>query len=211
MITLSEIKQGAKNEVVDKIYNHFKKNNHQYYDEEKHCKLLIKTMLNPDKGTISAYCVEAMIAECTFTYWVNTHVMFRNLYYFSKMIGRELWEEEGRRLRDAEYPMGTVNYHFEYWKMIGWSRFGISKNSRLKLNLKAEDSPAKHYARILEQAAEGDFTAAEFKQLMEAVNVGLNVEQTIRMQKEIDELKSDLLTMKGNQGVQNPFTNKGTA
>jgi hypothetical protein len=46
---------------------------------------------------------------------------------------------------------------------------------------------------------------------MEAVNVGLNVHQVFELQKQIDELKSDLSVVRENTGVQNPFTNKGIA
>lgn len=42
-------------------------------------------------------------------------------------------------------------------------------------------------------ASNGDFTAGEIKQLMEAINVGLNAHQAFEVQKQIDELKSDLL------------------
>jgi len=92
--------------------------------------------------------------------------------------------------------------------MIGWSRFGISKNSRIKLKLKPNDSPDKHYSQLLAQAAEGDFTAAELKQLMEAINVGLNTHQTFQLQKEIDQLKFDLGTMQENSNGNNTFADK---
>lgn len=196
---------------VDGIYNHFKKRRNEKYDEELHCKLLIKTMLNPNKGRVGSFCVEAMISDKTFQNWVRNKPLFGSLYYFSRMVAQELWEEEGRRIKDTEYQIGTINYAFEHWKMIGWTRFGISRNSRLKLNLNPEESPAKHYAAILTQAADGDFTASEFKQLMEAVNVGLNVHQVYELQKQIDELKSDMVIMAANTNVHNPFSDKGTA
>jgi hypothetical protein len=150
-----------------------------------------------------------MVSEKTFVNWVNAHPLFCDLYWFTKMIAREIWEEEGRRIKDAEYQMGTINYVFEHWKMIGWERFGVSKNARIKLNIQPTDSPAKHYESILKHAADGDFTASEFKQLMEAVNVGLNVHQVFELQKQIDELKSDLIVVTANTNVQNPFANKG--
>lgn len=196
---------------VEDIYKHFKNPANHRYHEANHCKLLIKTMMDEDQGTYSAFCVKALISEKTFFCWVREYQTFCNVYYFCQIVARKAWEDEGRRLKNFEYPMGMMNNSFEYWKMVGWSRFGISRNSRLKLNLKAEEDPAKHYASILRQAAEGDFTAAEFKQLMEAVNVGLNVHQVFELQKQIDELKSDLATMTANAGVQNPFTNKGIA
>jgi hypothetical protein len=152
-----------------------------------------------------------MITDDTFYNWVKKHELFRYLYVFSKILARELWESEGMKLRDEDFPMGTVNYKFEHWKMIGWSRFGVSKNSRIKLNLDPNGTPLDHYKQVLIQASEGDFTAAEIKQLMEAVNVGLNTHQVFELQKQIDDLKSDLSIVTANTNVQNPFTNKGTA
>ena len=194
---------------VDKIFKHFKSKRNLKYNEEEHCKLLIKVMMDKDTGCYSAFCVQAMIAECTFFVWLRDHALFCNLYYFTRMVAKQLWYEEGRQIRDKEYQIGTMNYEFEHWKLMGWAKFGISKNSRIKLNLNPEDSPAKHYAAILKQAAEGDFTASEFKQLMEAVNVGLNVHQVFELQKQIDELKSNQAIMMANTNADNPFANKG--
>ncbi len=210
MPTMSEIQFDSSDKVVSEIYQHFKKGGTQY-DEDKHCKLLIRVMRDPKRGTVEAFCFEAMLSERAFYKWTANHKVFGDLYVFCKLVARQIWEQRGEELANAEYAMGTINYAFEHWKMLGWSRFGISKNNRLKLKLKSGDTPAQHYGQILDQAADGDFTASEFKQLMEAVNVGLNVVAGAAMQKEIDELKSDLVTMQANSGVQNPFTNKGTA
>lgn len=206
-----EENNNTKLSTADRIYNHFKNGKGTYYDEAYHCKLLIETMLNPLKGTISSFCVQAMVCEKTFGNWVNAHPLFAAIYSFSKMLAREEWEKEGQRIRDFDFPMGTMNYSFEHWKMMGWSRFGISKVSKIKLSVPKDASPMQLYQQILLQATEGDFTAPEFKQLMEAVNIGLNVNQTIELQRQIDELKSALITMEQNSNVQNPFTNKGTA
>jgi len=194
---------------VNKVYRHFKNKFAQKYKEEEHCKLLINIMMDKDYGCSSAFCVKAMIAETTFYQWIRMHELFRNLWFFTRMVSKQLWYEEGRRIRDKEYQIGTMNYEFEHWKLMGWTRFGISRNSRLKINLNPDDTPAAHYAAILRQASEGDFTAAEFKQLMEAVNVGLNVHQVFELQKQIDELKSDLSVVTENRNVQDPFTDKG--
>lgn len=195
---------------VEKIYVHFKKGKNNKYNEEPHCKLLIKIMMDKNFGCHSAFCAQAMIAETTFYAWVRDHELFRKLWFFTKMVAKQLWYEEGRSIRDREYQIGTMNYEFEHWKLMGWTKFGISKNSRIRINIDPKDSPAQHYAAILGQAAEGDFTASEFKQLMEAVNVGLNVHQVFELQKQIDELKSDLAIVTANTNVQNPFSNKGT-
>ena len=181
------------------------------YKEETHCQLLLDVMMDETRGTMSAFCVEACIGERTFYRWVDDNEVFSDLYDFCKMYSREAWEREGRRLRDIELPIGMINHAFDYWRMIGWSRFGISKNSRIRLRLNAKDTPDKHYAQLLKQASEGDFTASEIKQLMEAINVGLNTHQVFALQKEIDQLKSDLATISENKDGNNSSTNKGIA
>lgn len=196
---------------IEEIFVHFKKKNNNKYNEEKHCKLLIKVMLDKNLGCISAFCTQAMVDERTFYNWVNKHELFASIYFFTKMASKQLWYERGREIRDKEFQIGTMNYEFEHWKLEGWSKFGIGKNSRIKININPGETPIQHYASILRQAADGDFTASEFKQLMEAVNVGLNVHQVFELQKQIDELKSDMAVMTENTNVKNPFTNKGTA
>jgi hypothetical protein len=184
------------------IYDHFKNKKDKYYDEKAHCQLLIEVMLNPNKGTVPAFCVIARIAEVTFWEWVRKHQIFSDIYSFSKMIARELWEEEGRRIRDSEFPLGTVNYSFEHWKMMG-----ISKNSRIKVEVNENAEPKDLYKAILKQAQSGDFTAAEFKQLMESVNVGVNIHKLFDLQRQVDELTENLKIMSKNQNGHNPVTN----
>jgi hypothetical protein len=179
------------------------------YDEELHCKLILKIMMN--EGRLSAFCTEAFICESTFYRWVKKHELFCRCYDIGKMHAREAWEIEGYELRDMVTPPGTINHAFDHWRMIGWSRFGISKNSRIKLDLDPDGSPLEHYKQLLMQASEGAFTASEIKQLMESVNVGLNTHQVFELQKQIDQLKSDLVTMAENNNVKNSFTNKGIA
>lgn len=182
---------------IETVYNNIKKGGYKY-DEERHCKLILAVMMNKDKGRISAFCIEAMISESTFYRWVDEHQLFRDCYLIGKMFARELWEKEGQEIRDKMVPMGQIDNSFEYWRLIGWSRFGVAKNARIKLNLKPESTPDQHYTQLLKQASEGDFTASEIKQLMEAINVGLNAHQSIQLQKDIDELKSDLAVMQKN-------------
>ncbi len=192
------------------IFEHFKKGPTKY-DEETHCKMLLDTMMDEQRGTLSSFCVEAMISEQTFYNWCKDHAVFDDLYRFCKMYSREAWEQRGFILKDEVMPIGMISHAFEHWRLIGWSRFGVSKNSRVRLNLNYNDTPDKHYSQLLKQASEGDFTAGEIKQLMEAINVGLNTHQVFALQSEIDALKSDLATMKTNSDGNNPISNKGTA
>lgn len=194
------------------VFEHFKgRGRNPIYDVERHCQLLIDTLMDKSKGTVCSFCVEAMITEPTFWKWVNTEPLFSDLYSFGKLYAREVWEREGRELKDITMPIGTISYAFDYWKLIGWSRFGVSKNSRIKLNLDPNATPEKHYSQLLKQACDGDFTAGEIKQLMEAVNVGLNTHQVFTLQKEIDQLKLDLATMNENTNAHNSGSNKGIA
>ena len=193
---------------INEIYEFFKNGGNNRYNEEVHCKLLIKVMLNPKQGRIGSFCKIAKITDKTFYIWVQQHLLFAEIYFYCKILARETWEQEGYELKDQVYPIGTVNYAFEHWKMMGWTRFGISKNSRIKLNLDPAATPLDHYRQVLIQAADGDFTAAEIKQLMEAVNVGLNTHQAIELQKQIDSLKSDLSIMNMNSNAANTIPDK---
>lgn len=179
------------------------------YKEDVHCALLLKVMI--DKGRMSAFCTETLISEMTFYNWTKKHPLFRECYSIGKLYARETWEEEGETIRDEYHPPGVISNKFEHWKMVGWSRFGISKNSRIKLDLDPEDNPAKHYSQLLVQAANGDFTASEIKQLMEAINVGLNAHQVIKLQMELDELRSDLDTMRANMDGNHTIADQGIA
>jgi hypothetical protein len=187
------------------------KDNPNGFNEELHCPMVIRIMCNKDKGTISAFCAEALISNRTFFKWVAKSQIFEECYLLAKMFSQENWEEEGRQLRNRILEKGESDHSFEYWRMVGWSRFGIGKNSRIRLDLNPEDSPNMHYSQLLKQAASGDFTAGEIKQLMEAINVGLNAHQVFALQKEIDELKSNVEKINTNKDAHNTFTNKGIA
>jgi hypothetical protein len=178
------------------------------YDEDKHCTLILEMMI--ESGRYSAFCTEAGISEDKFHKWVIKHELFRECYSLGKMYAREAWEKEGLILRERESAPGTIDHAFDHWRLTGWSRFGISKNNRIRLELNPDDAPNMHYAQLLKQASNGDFTAAEIKQLMEAINVGLNTHQVITLQKEINDLKSDLDLMKTNSNVHNTFSDQTT-
>ena len=125
------------------------------------------------------------------------------------MFARENWEADGRVIQDEVTMPGVISHKFEYWRMIGWSRFGVGKNSRIRLDLDPKGTPNDHYAQLIHQASQGDFTAGEIKQLMEAINVGLNTHQVFKLQQEIDQLNKDLATMKENANGDNTFSDKG--
>jgi|SRR5580698_1596246 hypothetical protein len=188
----------------DKVYQKFKGTQTQY-KENIHCPMIMKIMAN--KGRVSAFCKEVEIVESTFYLWAKKHKTFGLCYEYGKVLAREAWEDEGETLKTSTNPPGVISHEFEHWKMIGWSRFGISKNSRIKLELVPTDTPSQHYSQLLLQASKGDFTASEIKQLMEAVNVGLNTHQVFELQKQIDQLKSDLELMVTNKNGDDTFAN----
>jgi len=192
---------------LEETYKKIKSDKRRIYDEEVHCPLLLKVLTDRTMGTMASFCTEAVIGETTFWQWLRTHELFAEVYAYCRMFMRRRWERDGARIRNKLYAPGVVSHEFEYWKQIGWSMFGISKNSRIKLDLNPKDSPDQHYIQLLEQAGKGDFTAAEIKQLMEAINVGLKAHDVVQLQKEIDQLKADLAIMKGNQNnVENSFS-----
>ena len=166
-------------------------------------------MNDPKKSRLSAFCVEVGICENTFYNWVNKHEIFGKCYRLGKMLARENWEKAGMAL--ADLAKEEIGCDFEYWRMIGWSRFGVGKNSRIRLDLDPTNNPSQHCSQLLKQASEGDFTAGEIKQLMEAINVGLNAHQVFELQKEIDALKSDLTAINEIRHGENTYTNKGIA
>jgi len=191
---------------AEEIYKEIKgRKGKSIYEEEKHCILILKIMNDPNKGVVSSFCVEAKIGDSTFWDWCNRHEMFLQCYALGKMFARERWEEEGRQLR--QIPNEEVGCQFEYWRMQGWSRYGVGKNSRIRLSLQGSN-PSDHYNQLIQQASNGDFTAGEIKQLMEAINVGLNAHQVFELQKEIDSLKADLAKMQELKHGQNNYTNK---
>jgi hypothetical protein len=190
------------------LYKEVKLGRKSLFDEEKHCSMILNIMGNYLKGTPSAFCVEACIGESTFYDWLKNHEIFRNCYSLGKMLARENWEAHGREVCEEVTMPGTSSHKFEYWRMIGWSRFGVGKNSRIRLDLDANGTPSEHYGQLLKQAANGDFTSGEIKQLMEAVNVGLSTHQVFTLQKEIDQLKFDLTVMTENNNVHNTFADK---
>lgn len=175
------------------IYQKFKQVGYNTYDEETHCPLLIDVMSDPNRGTVPAFCVEIGISDSTFYRWLDKYPIFAECYGYAKMVAKRNWEVEGNRLQD--FVSDEVGCRFEIWRLKGWSQFGIGKNSRIRLNVREGGTPADHYQDLLKQANGGDFTAGEIKQLMEAVNVGLNAHNAFELQKQIDTLKSDLEKM----------------
>lgn len=184
---------------AENVYKRIR-DNKVIYNEEYHCPLLIQIMSDPSKARLSAFCAKAGIGESKFYDWCKQHPMLMQCYLLAKIYAKEAWEEQGEKIKLYEPDQGTASYLFEHWRMVGWARFGVGKNSRIRLELNSKSKPHEHYAQLIEQASNGDFTAGEIKQLMEAINVGLNVHQVFNLQKEIDEMRENLAIMDKNNG-----------
>ncbi len=163
------------------------------YVEEVHCPLVIEILADPRRGTQAAFCVAADIGYNTFYKWLDRYPLFDECYQYGKIIARFNWEQEAVALERLE--SNEVGCQYELWRLRGWSQFGVGKNSRIRVHLTPGGTPAQHYHDILKSASNGDYTAGEIKQLMEAVNVGLNAYQAHELQDQIDSLKSDLEKM----------------
>jgi len=184
------------------------KNNRSKFDEAKHCALILDVMMDKNRGRLSAFCAEVLISDMTFYNWMKKSELLLECYGLGKMLARENWEIEGDVIAHEVMLPGAVNNRLEVWKMKAWSNFQIGRVSKVRLNLDPDASPNQHYSQLIKQAASGEFTASEIKQLMEAINVGLNSHQVIALQEEINQLKADLATMTENSGADNPFATK---
>jgi len=176
---------------ANSIYEKIKKKNTRYV-EKIHCPLVIDRFHS--KGTVSSFCVEIFISDSTFYSWVNKYPMFAECYRLGHMIAKENWEEEGRIGKDEDF------FNLDYWKVVGSSRFGVGRTNRIRVDMGADSSPYDQYKHLITQASMGEYTAAEIKQLMESINVGIRVYESFKLQDEVDKMKSDLLKMKKNDG-----------
>jgi hypothetical protein len=164
------------------------------YDEKIHCPMIINILCNPNEGTMAAFCVAAKITDSTFYRWLAKYKIFNDCYRYGILMARVNWDEEGRNSRDEE------GFNLEYWRIVGASRFGVGKTNRVRVSIDSDSNPYEQYKQLISQASLGDFTAGELKQLMESINVGTRTYETFELQKEIDEMRKDLLKMEQNHG-----------
>ena len=157
------------------------------YDEEKHCKLIIDCMNN--SGTVSSFCVQAGIGDATFYRWMNKYDTFMDCYRLGCMIARENWEREGEEGKSDE------SFDLELWRTQGAARYGVGKTNRVRVHLDASSTPYEQYKQLLTQASMGDFTAAELKQLMESINIGIRAYESFELQREVSEMRNDIVKM----------------
>lgn len=180
------------------------------YNEEEHCVMVIRVMNT--FGTVPAFCREAMIGQTTFYRWTERHPVFKQCYDIGKVIARTNWEKEGEDNKD------NPDFNFKYWKEIGAERYGLGKN-RVRVGTDHEAAPYEQYKQLMMQAADEEFNASEIKQIMEAINVGIRAHESYELQRQLNEMKRDVESMKvesisaNDEETTNAYsrTNKGTA
>lgn len=170
------------------------KGGNSIYKEELHCPMILEVMSSSSGGTVSAFCVKALISDTTFYRWISKYPIFSECYRIGNMISRQQWEDEGRLGKDEEF------FNMEYWKTIGSSRYGVGKSNRVRLEVSEESNPYDQYKQIIRQASAGDFTAGELKQIMESLNVGTRTYEYFKLQEEVDLMKEDMKAMELNRG-----------
>jgi hypothetical protein len=144
------------------------------------------------KGTMTAFCIEALISDALFYKWCREYPVFNNCYQIGKMISKNNWEQEGESGKDDE------NFNLEYWRIVGACRYGVGRNNRIRLAIDPEANPYTQYQQLIQQAGGEEFTASEIKQLMESINVGRGVFETFKLQEQLDSMKDDVSRMKQN-------------
>ncbi len=174
---------------AERIYQKYKAGHIQYV-EEIHCPMVLKVM--DEVGTMSGFCVRAEISDTVFYRWLHKYPVFSECFRLGCMVARENWEEEGRLGKDDE------TFNLELWRTQGAARYGVGKTNRVRVHIDADSTPYDQYKQLVSQASMGDFTAAEFKQLIEAINVGIRAYESFELQKEVDLMKQDLLKMSQN-------------
>jgi len=162
------------------------------YDEDTHCTMVLKTI--GDGGTISTFCSEAVIGDTTFWDWNRKYDIFNECYRVAYMYGKEKWRLDGELNKDNE------EFNFEYWKLIGLERYGLGRNPKIRMGIEAAANPYEQYKQLVKLANEGEFTSAEIKQMMEAINVGIKAHDSYKLQEQINEMQLNIAKMGNNNG-----------
>lgn len=160
------------------------------YDAEYHCPLVIKIV--SEKKRLSAFCKVAKIGDSTFHRWRQKYPEFEECYRYALMCARETWESIGE---EGHY---NLDFNYKVWEKQGQMWFGLGAANKVRIS--KGDTPLEQYSHICEQAEQGEFTSSEFKQICEAVNIGLRAHEVIGLQTEVDELKRLLQIMAENNG-----------
>lgn len=167
------------------------------YNEEEHCELIIKIMMTPSMGTVAAFCRHAVISDTTFYKWLEKYPVFYECYRYAIMAARYEWEQEGEDNKD------NPEWDSKYWERKGNDRFRLNAKSKIRLAINETDEPYMQYQQLMKQAAKGEFTSDELKQVMECLNSGTRVYEAFKVQREVDEMKKDLKEIGSYHGTNN--------
>jgi hypothetical protein len=169
----------------DVLYEQIKSN--VQYNADIHCPLIID-MFSNNEG-ISEFCLKIGISRQRFTAW-QTCPMFREAVMLGKEVGKIAW----MKIRTEWEPEDEDDkFDVMSWQQLYKKNFGSGNTVSLFVNPK--DTPIQQYEQIMIQAAAGDFTSAQIKQIMESINIGLRALEVCNLQDEINELKQGLKKM----------------
>ncbi len=156
------------------------------YEPKTHCALIID-LFEEGKG-IAHFCVETGISRAMFMNWQQVYPKFKQAVQVGKEVGFV------KLMEKSEDSEGNIkDYSARIIKLI----FG--SEDKIVLDIDPKSSPLEHYQQVMQQAARGDFTSAEIKQIMESINIGLRAQEICELQSEINELKEGLKAMEERQ------------
>lgn len=155
------------------------------YQEAKHCKRVIEIFQSG--GTLSDFLVETGISRQRLVAWQQQYPVFKECLLVAKEIGRMRWLKEG------ELNADNREFSVKRWEIFGRQNFG--NLDKIALSIDGDGTPYQQYQQVLAQAACGDFTSSEIKQIMESINIGIRAHEVCILQEQLDELKEGLAKM----------------
>ena len=158
------------------------------YKAETHCVQIIDTFAR-NEG-LSEFCTNVGICRDTYNDWLRVHKEFRQCAMLARDVGIASWM---RLYTEWEPEKEDEKFNTTPWYTMYKKNFG--EQNKIALYLSPDATPIDQYKEIMRQAANGDFTTAEIKQVMEAINIGLRAHEVCNLQKDIDELKLGLKKM----------------
>lgn len=158
------------------------------YDADKHCPLIID-LFAANEG-ISEFCLNVGISRDTLVKWQRANPEFRQCVLLARDVGIASWM---RMYTQWEPENEEDKFNTTPWYTLYKKNFGEQNKVTVYIDPKA--NPMQQYTQVMEQAASGDFTSGEIKQIMESINIGLRAHEVCNLQIEVDELKEGLKKM----------------
>jgi len=161
------------------------------YRQEYHCEAAINILSDRYKGTIADICKEFVITENQFNEWRRDYPLFNQAIEYGMVVAKVNWQNEPKIFQNEKTEL--ERFDLNMWKYTGKYRFGISEQPKIKVFLDKNLNPVEQYGQLLDGAAMGYYSASEFKQITEAVNIGIRAHEVFNMQGELDELRQTLI------------------